>query len=182
MEEKIVYFEKPGAENTDTVIHLVQDCVTKKGIKKIVLASTRGNAARAFAKAFEGKDIQLIVVPWQYSFAGEDEQPFPQSLVKELQMNGHIVHFGTMLFHTDELYGVKSPQLIANTLRIIAQGFKVCVEILMMATDGGCVKKGEKVIVVAGSSHGSDTAVVATAAPSNRMNLLRIHEILCKPL
>src|SRR4030042_3668871 len=181
MEERIVYFEKPGAENTDTVIQLVHDCVIKKGIKKIVLASTRGNAAKAFAKVFDAKDVQLIVIPWQYSFKGEKEQPFPKTLVKELQEKGHIVHFGTMLFHTEELYGVKAPQVIANTLRIIAQGFKVCVEILMMATDGGCVKKGENVIVVAGSGSGSDTAVIATAAPSNRMSLLRIHEILCKP-
>jgi hypothetical protein len=71
---------------------------------------------------------------------------------------------------------------MANLLRIFGQGTKVCVEIIMMATDGGCIEPGEKVIAIAGSGAGADTAVVATAAPSTKMSALRIHEILCKPL
>jgi hypothetical protein len=185
VEERILYFEKAGAENTASVIDLVRDYASTKRIRKIVLASTRGNTAKVFATAFQGTDMQLIVVPWQYGFGeqhGMGEQPFPQSLVTELQQKGHLVHFGTMLFHTEDIYGSRIPQTIANVLRIFGQGIKVCVEILMMATDGGCLKKGEKVIVVAGTGAGADTAVVATAAPSLKMTELRIHEILCKPL
>jgi uncharacterized protein len=40
----------------------------------------------------------------------------------------------------------------------------------------------EKVIAVAGTGSGADTAVVATAAPTTRLSSLRIHEIVCKPL
>jgi hypothetical protein len=58
---------------------------------------------------------------------------------------------------------------------------KVCVEIIIMAVDGGKVDTGEEVVVVAGSGRGADTAVVALAAPSTRLGELHITEIICKP-
>ena len=180
MEEKIVYFEKPGKENTAEVIPLIKERARARGIKKIVLASTRGDTARAAAESFKDTGLQLVVIPWQYGF--RDTQPFPQELVADLQQKGHRVHFGTMLFHTDDLYGIKTPQLMANLLRIFGQGIKVCVEIIMMACDGGCIAMGEKVIAVAGAGAGADTAIVATASPSTKMSGLRVHEVICKPL
>ena len=180
MEEKITYFEKPGKENTAAVIPLIQERARARGIKKIVLASTRGDTAKAAAASFEGKGLQLVVVPWQYGF--RESQPFPKELVADLERKGHRVHFGTMLFHTDDFYGTKTPTVMANLLRIFGQGIKVCVEIIMMACDGGCIELGEKVIAVAGSAVGADTAVVATASSSSKMGGLRIHEIICKPL
>jgi len=180
MEEKIIYFEKPGKENTTNVIRLIKERAQARGIKKVVLASTRGDTARAVAVSFEGTGLHLVVIPWQYGF--RDTQPFPQELVAELQGKGHRVHFGTMLFHTEDLYGIRTPQVMANLLRIFGQGIKVCVEIIMMACDGGCIEIGEKVIAVAGAAAGADTAIVATASPSNKMTGLRVHEIICKPL
>jgi len=59
---------------------------------------------------------------------------------------------------------------------------KVCVEIIMMACDGGCIKMGEKVLVVAGTYYGADFAVVATAASGTQVTSLRINEIICKPI
>ena len=59
---------------------------------------------------------------------------------------------------------------------------KVCVEIVMMAVDGGCVPAGEKVIVIAGTGRGADTAVVVQAASSRNLSDLHIMEIICKPL
>ncbi|MBI4620192.1 MAG: hypothetical protein HY739_08535 [Desulfobacterales bacterium] len=180
MEEKIVYFEKTGKVNTPQVLSLVKERGQARDIRRVVLASTRGETARTFAEAFEGSGIELVVIPWQFGF--RDTHPFPRELVTELELKGHQVHFGTMLFHTDDLYGTKTPQVMANLLRIFGQGIKVCVEIIMMACDGGCIEAGETVIAVAGTAGGADTAVVATAAPSTKLTLLRIHEIICKPL
>lgn len=180
MEEKIVYFEKTGKVNTPQVLSLVKERGQARAIRRVVLASTRGETARAFAEAFEGSDIELVVIPWQFGF--RDTHPFPRELVTELERKGHKVHFGTMLFHTDNLYGTNTPQVMANLLRIFGQGIKVCVEIIMMACDGGCIEAGETVIAVAGTAGGADTAVVVTAAPSTKLNQLRIHEIICKPL
>jgi len=181
MEEKIVYFEKPGKENTAEVIKLVLERAKSRNINRIVLASTKGFAAKSFLEAVEGKDIQLVVVPWQFSLKDEGNQ-FPQELINELQEKKHIVHFGTQLFSTNELYGTNIPKALANILRVIGQGMKVCVEITMMACDGGCIKMGEKVIVVAGSHAGADFAVVATAASSSKVPSLQINEIICKPI
>jgi hypothetical protein len=180
MEEKIVYFEKPGKENTAEVIRLIKEGARAKGIKRIVLASTRGDTARAAAESFKDTGLQLVVIPWQYGF--RDTQPFSQELTADLQRKGHQVHFGTMLFHTEDLYGIKTPQVMANLLRIFGQGIKVCVEIIMMACDGWRIDLGERVIAVAGAGAGADTAIVATASSSTRMTGLRVHEIICKPL
>ena len=180
MEEKIVYFEKPGKENTSHVIQLVKERAQARGIKKVVIASTRGDTARAAVESLDGTSLRLVIIPWQYGF--RDTQPFPKGLVAELHGKGHRVHFGTMLFHTEDLYGIRTPQVMANLLRIFGQGIKVCVEIIMMACDGGCIEAGEKVIAVAGAGAGADTAIIATASSSTRMAGLRVHEIICKPL
>jgi hypothetical protein len=58
----------------------------------------------------------------------------------------------------------------------------VCVEIVLMAADGGHVAKGEQVVVVSGTARGADTAVVASASTSTALHELHITEIICKPL
>jgi len=179
LEEKIVYFEEPGMGNTETTLQLAAERAKARGIKKVVLASTTGNTARTAARIWAKKGIKIVVVPHQFGFMG---MRFPPELVTELEKQGHTVHFGTMLFHTEHLYGVNTPTVMANLLRTFCQGMKVCVEIIFMATDGGHVDVGEQVVVVAGSGRGADTAVVAIAASSTRLGELHITEIICKPL
>ncbi len=180
MEEKIVYFEKPGMENTEATLQLAAERARVRGIKKIVLASTRGDTARLAAGLWADNGIKMVVVPHQYGFMAD--QRFPVELVAELAGQGHTVHFGTMLFHTENLYGMDTPRIMANLLRTFCQGMKVCVELIFMAVDGGCVNPGEEVVVVAGTGRGADTAIVAVAAPSTRLPELHITEIICKPL
>jgi hypothetical protein len=181
MEEKIVYFEEPGVDNTETTLRLAAERAKARGIKKIILASTRGDTARQAAKLWARTGIKMIVVPHQYGFM-ENPQRFPAELVTELNKKGHAVHFGTMLFHTDRLFGTETPRVMANLLRTFCQGMKVCVEITLMAVDGGHVAAGEEVVVVAGTGRGADTAVVAVGASSTHLYELHIREIICKPL
>jgi len=181
MQEKIVYFEKPGKGNTAEVIRLVEERAQARGINRFVVASTRGATARDFLNAVAKTERRLVIVPWQFGFKGKDH-PFPQELVAELRAKNHQVHFGTMLFHTVDFYGTHAPQAMANLLRTFGQGTKVCLEILLMACDGGCIGIGEKVIAVAGTVSGADTALVATAGSTARLSALRIHEIICKPI
>jgi len=180
MEEKIVYFEQPGEANTGEVLRLVKERANARQIDKVILASTRGNTARLALEAFTDTKIKLVVIPWQFGFA--DTQPFPMELVAEMRAKGHEVHFGTMLWHTENLYGSKTPEIMANLLRTFCQGVKVSVEITLMATDGGLVDPKEKVIAIAGTGSGADTAVVVTAAPSTKWAKLHVSEIICKPL
>jgi hypothetical protein len=179
MEEKITYFETAGPENTEATLRLAAERAKARGIKKIVLASTTGETARLALKRFGG-GIKMVVVPHQYGFT--ERQRFPAELIAELEKKGHRVHFGTMLFHTDGFYGTTTPTVMAIVLRTLCQGMKVAVEIILMATDAGCIAAGEKVIAVTGTGRGSDTAVVATAAHSNKLHDFHITEIICKPL
>ena len=180
LEEKITYFEKIGLENTEDTLRLAAERARARGITKIILASTRGDTARLAADRFADTGIKMVVVPHQYGFIGE--QKFSVALVSELEQKGHRVHFGTMLFHTEGFYGMNTPSVMATLLRTLCQGMKVCVEIILMATDGGCVAAGEKVIAVTGTGRGADTAVVAIAATSTKLHELHITEIICKPL
>ena len=56
MESRIVYFDKPGKLNTSMVLSLAKEAALTKRIRKVVLASTRGNTAMEFAEAFAGTD------------------------------------------------------------------------------------------------------------------------------
>jgi hypothetical protein len=179
-EEKIVYFEKPGPRNTGKTLELALARARARDIKKIILASTTGETALIAADYFAGSGIKMIVIPHQYGFRAG--QRFPEALIADLNEKGHQVYFGTMLFHTDDFYGSKAPSVMAMLLRTFCQGMKVVHEILLMAANGGCVASGEKVIVVAGTGRGADTAAVAIAAPSSKLHELHITEILCKPL
>jgi uncharacterized protein len=181
IEETIVYFEEPGQQNTETTLNLALARAQARGINKVVLASARGNTARTAARLFAPTDIKMVVIPHQYGLMPEG-QIFPKELIAELEQKGHCVYFGTMLFHTDDLYGSRIPSMLAMILRTFCQGMKVVHEILLMATNGGCVADGENVIVVTGTGRGADTAVVAIAAPSTRLYDLHITEIICKPL
>lgn len=181
MESRIVYFEDTQADNTEMTLQLVRERLITTGIKKLVLASTTGTTAGKALDFFGDQGIKLIVVPHQYDFHRK-ENSFPVKQVKRLRESGHEVHFGTMLFHTDELYQSSTPTVMANLLRCFSQGVKVCFEIVMMATDGGYLTNGEKVIAIAGTGHGSDTALVMQAASSRSIKKLRVNEIICKPL
>jgi uncharacterized protein len=180
MESKVVYFEDIKAENTEITFQLVQERMNTLGIKKLVLASTTGATARKAMDFFKGKGVRLIVVPHQFGF--REKRAFPEELVEALREAGHEVHFGTMLFHTDNLYESQIPILMANLLRCFSQGVKVCYEIVLMATDAGLLTIGEKVIAIAGTGRGSDTALVMQAACSRNMKKLRVNEMICKPL
>jgi len=181
MESKIVYFEDIGPENTETTFELVLERLKAQGIKKLVLASTTGATAKKALEFFKDEGVKLIVVPHQYDFH-RDKNAFPVELVKSLRESEHDVHFGTMLFHTGELYESTTPTVMANLLRCFCQGVKVCFEIVLMVTDAGLVASGEKVIAIAGTGRGSDTALVMQAASSQHPKRLRVNEIICKPL
>lgn len=181
MEKKIVYFEDVKQYNTMDTFQVVADNLKESNVKKLVLASTTGETARKAMEFFKDSGIQLIVVPHQYGFSSQ-ENLFPTELVMELRKNGHEVYFGTMLFHTEKLYANHSSTIIADFLRCLSEGVKVCYEITLMASDGGLIKPGEKVIAIAGTGKGSDTALIMQASNTRNLNKLRVNEILCKPL
>jgi hypothetical protein len=180
MEERIVYFEQPGQDNTAAVFDVVDRASSELDIHKVVLASTRGDTARFAMDRYKGQDVRLVVIPHQYGFG--PGQRFPQELVQRARQEGHEVYFGTMLFHQEKIFGEGPAQWVASFLRAFCQGVKVCVEILLMAGNAGLVAEGEEVVVVAGTGRGADTALLMTGATSGNLKAMHISRVLCKPL
>ena len=180
MKSQITYFEQPGPEQTEATFACVDEALAELGIRKVVLASTRGDTARYALDHYRGQDVQLIVVPHQYGFG--PGQRFPPELVERLEAEGHKVHFGTMLFHQEKTWGEGPAQAVANFLRLFCQGVKVCVEILLMAGNAGLVEAGELAVVVAGTGRGADTALVMAGSTTTNLKGAHISRILCKPL
>ena len=180
MKESITYFERTGKQNTDDTLALARERAKARGASKIILASTTGYTAKKAMDVFAEDDVQLIVVPHQFGF-DKPESKFPKDLIPALEGKGHRVYVSTMLFHTDGLYGGGAATALANVLRCFCQGMKVCFEMAFMAADGGCVAAGEKVIVVAGTGAGADTAIYATASTTQTPREFKVHEIICMP-
>ena len=72
-------------------------------------------------------------------------------------------------------------QIIADSLRMLGQGVKVCVEISLMANDAGLLKNNKPVVCVGGSGSGADTICIITPAYSATVFDTIINEIIEKP-
>lgn len=68
MNATITYFEETGPTNTTAVLALVKKRAAEAGVKRIVLASTRGDTTREANQAFSGTDVKLVVIPHQRGF------------------------------------------------------------------------------------------------------------------
>lgn len=180
MERKITYFENFSPDNTEVTLNLIKARMEELGLKKLVIASTEGTTAIKARELFKDTGVKFIIVPHQNDFNAEENR-FPRELAKEFQEEGHEVHYGTMLFHTDDFYGTRTPTIMANLLRAFCQGVKVCYEIVFSATDAGYLKKKEQVAVIAGTGRGADTALIMQAASTRHPEQLRVNEILCMP-
>lgn len=180
MKTEIVYYESIKDNNTEQTFELVREKIIQTGIKKIVLASTTGRTALFAMNYFSDMAIELIVIPHQYGFSSSTNN-FDKDIEMQLLDAGHKVHYGTMLFHSDKLYHSTVPTAIADFLRIFGEGTKVCVEIVLMAADGGTIHSGDSVIAIAGTGKNVDTALMMQAATTRNPRDLRVNEILCKP-
>ena len=185
MELKMVYFEKPGGENTEAVLRIARQRAGELGIKTILVASTRGDTA---VKAMEVlKGFRVIVVSHSTGMREPDTQEFTEENRKVVESKG-----GTVLTTTHALAGVSRAlrnktntsaigDIIADVLRIFGQGMKVACEIAMMVADSGLVRTDEDIIAIGGTGRGADTAVLLTPVNTHNFFDLKVKEILCKP-
>ena len=166
MIRKVVYFDGPGPVNSQRCIEICQDTV-KSGYHDIVVASTTGevglNLARALANC---SGFNLVVVSHSAGFAEEGKQEFDPPKREEIESIGGKVLTSTILTHSLETAfsaqhsGAYPTIIIAQTLRRLGQGMKVCCEIVMEACDAGLIPEGKDVLAVGGSGRGADTVCI----------------------
>lgn len=178
-----MYFSACGKENTDTTVELTLKKARELGIKHVVVASCGGETAEKFT----GRDLQVVCVTHHVGFEGPGIDEMPPEMREKLQKQGVKVLTTThALAGVDRAVrfkfgGVYPAEIMAQTLRILGQGVKVCVEISVMALDAGMIPYGEDIIAVAGTGEGADTAIVVRPAHANNFFDIKVREIICKP-
>ena len=185
VEHKTVYFEKPGKENTEALLKIVKKYAESTGIRDIVIASTLGETGVAASKLFKG--YNLVVVTHFTGLSEPGAQELKKKNRRQILKNGAKVFTGTHALSGVErairkVFNTIEPlELIANTLRLMGEGTKVCVEIALMAADAGLIPVSKDIIAIAGTGHGADTALLIKPANTGRFFNLIIREIIAKP-
>ncbi|MFZ5639571.1 MAG: pyruvate kinase alpha/beta domain-containing protein [Bacillota bacterium] len=178
-----MYFTACGKENTDTTVELALHKARELGIKHVVVASCSGESAEKFT----GRNLQVVCVTHHVGFEGPGVDEMAPEMREKLQKQGVKVLTTThLLAGVDrairlKFSGVYPAEIMAQTLRIMGQGVKVCVEIAVMALDAGLIPFGEDVVALAGTGEGADTAIVVRPAHANHFFDTKVREIICKP-
>lgn len=185
MEAKIVYFDKPGTDNTEETLKIAKIRAQELGIKTIIVATTVGNTAARASEVFKG--LKVVAVTHSTGFKMPNVQELTEENRQIITANGGQILTTTHLFRgvsgavQKKFNQQEIGSMVAHTLRLLGQGMKVVVEIAVMAADAGLVRTDEEVIVIAGSGRGADYAVVLNPVVSNDFFDLKVKEILCKP-
>ena len=185
VERKTVYFESAGKHNTDAVLKLAKDYAEAEGIRHIVVASTTGETGAKAAQMFKG--FGLVVVTHHMGFREPGVHELREEFRQQILEHGAKILTSTHALSSVErairkMFGTIQPlELIANALRLLGEGTKVCVEIVVMATDAGLIPVDKDVIAIAGTGRGADTALVIKPANASTFFDLRIRETIAKP-
>jgi len=180
------YFETAGPGNTAACIELVERAVAE-GYKHVVAASTTGESGARLAQQLAGKGVNLVVVGHSVGFKGPNIDEFLPENYEVITKAGGQVLKATILTHSletsiaEQFQGSAPTLLIANTLRRLGQGLKVCCEIVMEAVDAGLIPEQEEVVAVGGTARGWDTVAIIKSAASKRFLKLAVLEIWAKP-
>ena len=187
-EEKIFYFDYyKEEENTEKLLDLVKDFCDRKGIKDIVIASTRGLTARLAMERFPSDKYNVVIVTHVCWFRGY-KQEFDENLRGELEKKGYKVLTAAHAMSgigravSSKFGGITPGSIIASTLRLFCEGMKVAVEIACMATDAGYIPIDRDVVAIAGTGRGADTAILITPKTSRNFFDIKIKEIIAKPV
>lgn len=187
MEKKIVYFERPGKDNTAECLDVVKAALSQGRYRHVVVASTTGSSGLLFSESLKGGGLNMVVVTHSAGFKGPNTFEAPVETIEKIRANGAKICTGTILTHSIEtslnakFSGVYPAMIIAQALRRFGEGAKVCCEIVMMAVDAGLVPELEEVIAAAGTGYGADTVMLIRSAASKRFLDLKVLEILAKP-
>jgi hypothetical protein len=173
MEKSVVYFAEPGPENTDEIIKAVAKRMEQGDVKTVVVASTSGKTGLKFAEALRDK-AKVVAISHE-----KMEKELKEKIVK---LGGIAVDKAHLPLHKRGMDDVR------NSFYSLGQGFKVAIEVILIACDKKLIEPYKDVIGVAGSGEGSDTAIVARATTTkeifskDKTKKLEVREIIAMPL
>ena len=194
-ERRVVYFPNFGEQNTADVISCVGERLSEGDVSTVVVATTTGRTAMAFADGLGSRPgLRLIAVG---NPPGTDYGRITPEYRQQLTARGvaivDYVPYASTAFTAEargNVYGATDLLVVvADVWRMIGgNGLKVAMEVGLMATNAGVLQAGERVIAVGGRGTGADTAIVMKTAyslnvfaqdPAKRPEMI---ELLCMPL
>jgi hypothetical protein len=187
MIRQVEYFEKPGSGNTARCLELVAELVAE-GHTHVVVASTSGETALLAAQKLQGTGSRVVAVTHNVGYGGPNQDECGPDVREKLAALGVRMYTGTILTRGIEAALMKKHQgiypayVVAQSLRMLAQGIKVAAEIVAEACDGGLLPEGTDVVAVAGTGRGADTVAIVEAHTSDRFFDIRFKQIVAKPL
>ncbi|MEM3046546.1 MAG: pyruvate kinase alpha/beta domain-containing protein, partial [Candidatus Bathyarchaeia archaeon] len=176
MERKVIFFEKPGPQNTEETIRAAKRRAEELGIAYVVVASASGDTALKVAEAFKNSPARVVAVTYHAGFAemsldrakelGIDPNELTTRMkpenMKALEERGvrtvqgsHALS-GVSRSISKRFGGITPVEVIAATLRLISQGVKVAVEVSVMAADADAIPTDREVLVITGNIKGAD--------------------------
>ena len=184
---EIVYFDKPGPQNTSAVVEIVKKRCAQLGIEHVVVASDSGATAIKMREALP-ESVKIVAIPEHAGYKGGDASSITPEARKQLEEKGIKVLIcshalsGVARSISNKFGGISHVEIIAYTLRLFGcEGIKVAVEVAVMAADAGEVPTDREIIAVGGTGKGADTGIVLKSAHMTNFFDLEIREILAKP-
>ncbi len=181
-------FERPGQQNTQKALELALLAAKERGLDVVIATTGGGNVPAALELAEKlGYQGRMVAVTHAFGSREKGQNILPRETMEDFRRRGVTVVTAAHALSGAERglskkwQGIYPVEIVANTLKMLGQGTKVCVEIGMMALDAGAVDYGKQIIAVGGTGRGADT--VGRLTPEYTADLMgtRIHEILCKP-
>ncbi|MGQ9478677.1 MAG: hypothetical protein ACUVQ0_01480 [Thermoproteota archaeon] len=173
LEKRSTYFYNPGPENTDDVIKAIARRLREEDIEDVVVASTSGRTGLKFTQALK-KRVRVIAV--------SHERMVPEIKERIIRLGGLAIDGTHLPLHS------RGMDKVRDAFYTLGQGFKVAVEVIMIASDKGVLKPRRDAIGVGGSGEGADTAIIARATPtrdifsSDKSSRLEVREIIAMPV
>ncbi|MBI4677541.1 MAG: hypothetical protein HY748_08160 [Elusimicrobia bacterium] len=186
--KSILYFDRPGPKCLKGCAGAAAMRAAALDIGHAVCATTSGRTAVALAQALKdaGSPAKVIGVAYAENYARKwgrlDARIRSQAekLGVTFASAGHAM--GGINTAISDKFGTLTPnKLIAQTYYTLGQGFKVAVEVALMAADQGLVPAGREIVALGGSAKGADTALVVRPACSAEFFNLKVAEIICMP-
>lgn len=178
-----MYWPKKGKEKTAQTVDLAVKKAEELGIKHMVVASCSGETAMLLAN----RGLEVVCVTHHVGFDGPGIDEMSAEMRDKLTSAGIKILTTTHLMAgldravRNKFGGVYPAEIMAQTLRMLGQGVKVCIEVAGMALDAGLIPYGEEVITIGGTVEGADAAIVVVPAHSNNFFDTKVKEIICKP-
>jgi len=193
---KVYFFNRAGARNTTKVIRAVKERIKRHDISRILVVSESGRLAIKLRQKIG--DFKIVCVTHEETTRAKFQKP---ALMKDLLARQRIAIVDTIsepLCHkltfrnwwesqTIRLPGPSADLFWMTLICVGGHGFRTAVQNVFMAVEGGAGKEGERVVSVAGTGYGADSAIVMKASrfedavgidPAKRM---KVEEILAMP-